>query len=72
MGQQAVLQFRAEGTGTYKDVKTVTSGTAGALSTTVKASKSGYFRYVFAGTATTGAAKATGDHVEVDPPAFED
>ncbi|MEU6066226.1 MULTISPECIES: hypothetical protein [Streptomyces] len=65
-GQQAVLQFRAAGTSTYKDVRTVTSGTAGALSTTVKASKSGYFRYVFAGTATTGAAKAAGDYVKVN------
>ncbi|MFJ3302407.1 hypothetical protein ACIPSA_04665 [Streptomyces sp. NPDC086549] len=65
-GQQAVLQFRAAGTSTYKDVKAVTSGTAGALSTTVKATKSGYFRYVFAGTATTAAAKATGDYVKVN------
>lgn len=70
-GQKAVLQFRADGAGAYKDVKTVTSGTAGALSTTVKASRSGCFRYVFAGTSTTGAAKATCDHVEVDPPRFE-
>lgn len=70
-GQKAVLQFRADGTSAYKDVKTVTSGTAGALSTTVKASRSGTFRYVFAGTATTGTAKATGDHVAVEPPRFE-
>ncbi|MHB9861669.1 hypothetical protein [Streptomyces sp. YIM S03343] len=66
VGQKAVLQFRTDGTSTYKDVKTVTSGTAGALSTTVKTSKSGYYRYVFAGTTTTGAAKAAGDHVVVE------
>ncbi|MFD4503937.1 hypothetical protein [Streptomyces sp. NPDC058457] len=69
-GQKVVLQFRAEDTSTYKNVKGITSGTGGVLSTTVKASKRGYYRYVFAGTATTAAAKATGDYVEVDPPAL--
>ncbi|MER6082395.1 hypothetical protein [Streptomyces sp. NPDC001833] len=64
-GQKAVLQFRAEGSGTYTNVKGITSGTGGALSTTVKASKSGYYRYVFAGTTTTAAAKATGDYIKV-------
>jgi len=43
----------------------VASGTAGALSTTVKASADGTYRYAFAGTATTGAATATGDYVDV-------
>ncbi|MEU0967583.1 hypothetical protein ABZ357_19895 [Streptomyces sp. NPDC005917] len=46
-------------------MKGITSGTNGALSTTVKASKSGYYRYVFAGTATTAAATATGDYTKV-------
>ncbi|MBW8794056.1 MAG: hypothetical protein JF597_10805 [Streptomyces sp.] len=64
-GQKAVLQFRAAGSTTYTNVKGITSGTGGALTTTVKASKSGYYRYVFAGTATTAAAKATGDYVKV-------
>ncbi|MEU6197373.1 hypothetical protein [Streptomyces sp. NPDC047061] len=70
-GQKVVLQFRAEGSSTYQNVKGITSGTGGALSTTVKASKRGYYRFVFAGTTTTAAAKAAGDYVEVDPPALE-
>ncbi|MER5516095.1 hypothetical protein [Streptomyces sp. NPDC002763] len=65
-GQKAVLQFRAEGAKTYTNVKGITSGTGGALSTTVKASKSGYYRYVFAGTTTTAAATATGDFIKVN------
>ncbi|MFF3414032.1 hypothetical protein ACFYW9_04930 [Streptomyces sp. NPDC002698] len=64
-GQSAVLQFKAKGATGYKNVKTVTSGTAGALSTTVKASADGTYRYVFTGTATTGTAAATGDYVDV-------
>lgn len=67
-GQSVTLQFRAAGSSTYKTVKTVKSGTAGALSTTVKAAGSGYFRYVFAGTSTTAAQKAAGDYVQVVPP----
>ncbi|MGW7543876.1 hypothetical protein ACWGKQ_22590 [Streptomyces sp. NPDC054770] len=64
-GQKAVLQFRAADSKTYSNVKGITSGTGGALSTTVKASKSGYYRYVFAGTTTTAAATATGDYIKV-------
>ncbi|MEU9453876.1 hypothetical protein [Streptomyces sp. NPDC048277] len=64
-GQKVVLQFRAADSKTYTNVKGITSGTGGALSTTVKASKSGYYRYVFAGTTTTAAAKATGDYIKV-------
>ncbi|MFI1565359.1 hypothetical protein ACH4ZX_20290 [Streptomyces sp. NPDC020490] len=64
--QSVKLQFRPAGSTTYTTVKTVTSGTGGALSTTVKATKSGYFRYQFAGTATTGAKTSTGDYVKVN------
>lgn len=64
-GQPAALQFKAKGATAYKTVKTVTSGTAGALSTTVKASADGTYRYLFAGTSTTGTATATGDYVDV-------
>ncbi|MFC8360564.1 hypothetical protein ACFUIY_11885 [Streptomyces griseorubiginosus] len=63
--QKATLQFRAKGASGYTTLKTVTSGTGGALKTTTKATKDGYYRYVFAGTATTGAAKAAGDYVDV-------
>jgi hypothetical protein len=64
-GQPALLQFKARGATAYKTVKTVTSGTAGALTTTVKASADGTYRYTFAGTTTTGTATATGDYVDV-------
>ncbi|QTD98599.1 hypothetical protein [Streptomyces cyanogenus] len=62
--QKAVLQFKADG-GAYANVRTITSGTGGALSTTVKATGSGTYRFVFAGTATTGAKTSAGDHVTV-------
>ncbi|MFE9683110.1 hypothetical protein [Streptomyces sp. NPDC006285] len=64
--QQSVkLQFKKKGASTYADVKTVKSGSAGALKTTVKAATDGYFRYDFAGTSTTPAVKAAGDFVDV-------
>ncbi|WP_093626861.1 hypothetical protein [Streptomyces sp. 3213.3] len=65
VSQPAKVQFRAKGSSTYTTVKTVTSTTGGALKTTVKATKDGYFRYVFAGTSTTGAATAAGDYIDV-------
>jgi hypothetical protein len=65
VSQKATLQFRVKGSDTYTTVKTVTSSTGGALKATVTASKDGYYRYVFAGTSTTGAAKATGDYIDV-------
>ncbi|MER5430538.1 hypothetical protein [Streptomyces sp. NPDC002588] len=64
-GQKVALQFRAKGSSTYTNVKGITSGTGGALTTTVKAARSGYFRFVFTGTSTTGAATAAGDYVAV-------
>ena len=65
VSQPAKLQFRAKSSSTYTTVKTVTTGKGGALTTTVKAAQDGYFRYVFAGTATTGAATAAGDFIDV-------
>ncbi|CAM5717141.1 Calcium-binding protein OS=Streptomyces alboniger OX=132473 GN=CP975_15560 PE=4 SV=1 [Streptomyces alboniger] len=41
------------------------SDSKGNLSTTVKASADGYFRYVFAGTSTTPAVTSTSDFVDV-------
>jgi hypothetical protein len=67
-GRPVALQFKAKGANAYKTVKTVTSGTAGTLTTTVKASADGSYRYKFAGTSTTGAATATGDYVDVKQP----
>ncbi|MET9457266.1 hypothetical protein ABZY05_19575 [Streptomyces canus] len=63
--QKATLQFRAKSATSYTTVKTVTSGTGGALKTTTKATKDGYYRYVFAGTTTTGSATAAGDYIDV-------
>ncbi|MFE1878415.1 calcium-binding protein [Streptomyces diastatochromogenes] len=64
-GQAVKLQFRKAGTTTYSTVKTVTSGTGGALKTTAKATVDGYWRWSFAGTGTTGSANAPGDYVHV-------
>ncbi|MGY5056297.1 hypothetical protein ACWDFR_19785 [Streptomyces sp. 900105755] len=64
-GQAVGLQFRKKGSSTYTTLKTVTSGGAGALRTTTRAVADGYFRFVFAGTATTGPATAAGDFVDV-------
>ncbi|MEU6802335.1 hypothetical protein ABZ931_15140, partial [Streptomyces neyagawaensis] len=63
--QTVTLQFKAAGTTSYTDVKTVTSGTGGALSTTVKATQDGSYRYTFAGTSTTAAKTSAGDAVDV-------
>ncbi|MGW5125942.1 calcium-binding protein [Streptomyces sp. NPDC004069] len=63
--QPVKLQFRKKGTNTYTTVKTVTTGTGGALKTTVKATTAGYWRWSFAGTSTTSTATATGNYVAV-------
>jgi hypothetical protein len=59
------LQFRKKGNAAYTTLKTVTSGSNVTLTTTTKARTDGYFRFVFAGTPTTGPAAATGDYVDV-------
>ncbi|WP_105975154.1 hypothetical protein [Streptomyces geranii] len=64
-GQPVKLQFRKNGTSTYTTLKTVKTTTKGDLKTTVKANVDGYFRYVFAGTATTAALGAVPDFVDV-------
>ncbi|SPF01596.1 calcium-binding protein [Streptomyces sp. MA5143a] len=64
-GRPVNLQFRAAGTSTYKTVKTVTSGSGGAVKTTVRATADGYWRWAFAGNSTTSTARATGDYVDV-------
>lgn len=46
-------------------MKTVKTNSTGTLKTTVKASVDGYWRYSFAGTATTPAVNSTGDFVDV-------
>ncbi|MGW0631905.1 hypothetical protein [Streptomyces sp. NPDC002758] len=64
-GQSVKLQFRKNGTTTYTTLKTITSSSTGALKTTVTASVDGYYRYSFAGIATTSSVSATGDFVDV-------
>jgi hypothetical protein len=61
--QTVQLQFRTT-TGTYSTVKTVTSAT-GDFSTKATQTVAGCWRYVFAGTSTTGPATATGDCVAI-------
>ncbi|MGW2821453.1 DUF5707 domain-containing protein [Streptomyces sp. NPDC001443] len=64
-GQPVKLQFKKKGATAYTTLKTVTTNSTGALSTTVKASADGYFRYVFAGTSTTPAVSAAADFIDV-------
>ncbi|WP_371667364.1 hypothetical protein OG985_06970 [Streptomyces sp. NBC_00289] len=64
-GQSAKLQFRKKGSSVYTTVKTVTSSTGGALTATTVAKDDGYYRFVYAGTKATQAAKTAGDFVDV-------
>lgn len=63
--QSVKLQYKKKGASSYTTLKTVKSGSAGALKTTVTASADGYFRYSFAGTSTTPTVTATSDFVDV-------
>ncbi|MHA6760480.1 DUF5707 domain-containing protein [Streptacidiphilus sp. PAMC 29251] len=54
--QQVRLEFRKTGGKTWTTVKWVKSGRTGALSTTVKDSAGGSWRYVYGGNGTSGAA----------------
>ncbi len=64
-GMPVKLQFRKKGSSTYTTLKTVTTDSHGNVKTTWKASADGYWRYSFAGSATTPAASATGVYVHV-------
>ncbi|MEU2023113.1 hypothetical protein ABZ565_13215 [Streptomyces sp. NPDC016469] len=64
-GRTVSLQFKADGTSSYKTVKKVTSGSTGALKTTVKATGSGTWRWNYYGNSTAGAKASAGDHVVV-------
>jgi hypothetical protein len=63
--QPVVLQFRKKGSDVYTNVKGVKTSTTGTLKTTTTATVDGYYRFVYAGSATTGPIKATGDFVDV-------
>ncbi len=62
---KAQVQFKAAGATTYKTVKTVQATTKGKISTTVKATKSGSWRLVYAGVSTTAPATSVADAVKV-------
>ena len=66
-GRTVTLQFRPKDSSTYTTVATARTNGTGDLHTMVKAAKDGYWRWNFPGTTTTGAAKATGDYVDVRP-----
>ncbi|MFE6667277.1 DUF5707 domain-containing protein [Streptomyces sp. NPDC057697] len=63
--QSVKLQFRKKNSSTYTTVKTVKGSHTGTLRTTVKAVEDGYWRWSFAGTASTPAVNAAGDFVDV-------
>ena len=62
---KAKLQFKANGTTAYKNVKWVTAAAGGKFATTVKADRSGRYRLVFAGISTTAPATSTSDAIVV-------
>ncbi|MFF3465382.1 calcium-binding protein [Streptomyces sp. NPDC001984] len=65
-GSQSVqLQFRKKGSTAYTTVKTVKSSSTGALKTTVTASTDGYYRFSYAGSATTASTAVAGDYIDV-------
>ncbi|MGW5330744.1 calcium-binding protein [Streptomyces sp. NPDC004014] len=66
-GQAVRLQFRPKNSSTYTTVAAVNTSGTGALRTTVKAVKDGYWRWNFTGTRTTGPARTAGDYVDVRP-----
>ncbi|WP_406835309.1 calcium-binding protein [Streptomyces sp. AHU1] len=71
-GQKVSLQFRKSGSSTYTTVRTVTSGSGGAVTGTTTAGSDGYYRFAFAGTGTTAAVSASGDFVDVRQPRAAD
>ncbi|MFG3149757.1 hypothetical protein [Streptomyces sp. NPDC048243] len=64
-GRTVSLQFKAAGASSYTTVKKATSSSTGALKTTVKATKSGTWRWTYYGNSTSGAKSSTGDSVAV-------
>ncbi|MGW3648500.1 hypothetical protein [Streptomyces sp. NPDC000878] len=65
VGAPVTLQFKKTGATAFTTVKTVKTGAAGALKTTVKASVDGTYRFAFAGSTTTAPITAVGDVIDV-------
>ncbi|GAA2221175.1 hypothetical protein GCM10010232_01560 [Streptomyces amakusaensis] len=64
--QPVKLQFRKKGAKTFTTVKTVRTGDSRVLSTTVKATVDGTYRYSFEGNSTTAPVTNGGDFVDVN------
>lgn len=64
-GQPVTLQFRQSGTTAWSDVRTVTSGADGSVTTTLRAWKNGDWRWAFAANPAATAASSAADYVEV-------
>ncbi|MBL3669401.1 hypothetical protein JL475_26140 [Streptomyces sp. M2CJ-2] len=64
-GRLVSLQFKPAGTSSYTTVKKVYANGSGVLRTTVKASKTGTWRWVYYGNTTTGPSTSSGDNVVV-------
>ncbi|MFE8966069.1 hypothetical protein ACFYMR_04475 [Streptomyces albogriseolus] len=64
-GRTVSLQFKAAGAKAYTTVRKVKSNRTGVLRTTVKAARSGTWRWVYYGNTTSGATASTGDYVVV-------
>lgn len=64
-GRAVSLQFKAAGASSYTTVKKVKSSGTGALKTTVKAARTGTWRWMYFGNETSGAKSSIGDHVVV-------
>lgn len=64
-GRQVSLQFKPAGSASYTTVKKVYANSSGVLKTTVKASKTGTWRWVYYGNTTTGPSTSSGDNVVV-------
>lgn len=67
--QRVQVQFKANGTSTFKTVKTVTLGRKSAVKTKIKVAgavaKDGTYRLSYAGDGTSGASVSVGDYVDV-------
>ncbi|WP_282687035.1 MULTISPECIES: hypothetical protein [unclassified Streptomyces] len=64
-GRHVSLQFKPAGSASYSTVKKVYANGSGNLKTTVKASRTGTWRWVYYGNTTTGASTSSGDNVVV-------
>ncbi len=65
-GRLVSLQFKPSGAASYTTVKKVYADSSGGLRTTVKASTTGTWRWVYYGNTTTGPSTSSGDNVVVN------